>query len=326
MTTLPITPESSRLPRYTRADAEVSLQLTPRDLDILRTVESFRLLTSEQIQSLIAGSDQAILRRLQKLFHANYLDRIRPRWVDKGGSTKMVYAITNRGAQALLNAGVIDKLTKTDRNAQNRQVSDIFFRHTLFVSHIRAMFMLACQAGGGEQHHAIFPEQCQAQTESTTQVTTQPQIQFLSWREGQGIRDSIEVALPNGYARLPIAADGFFTLQGAKGRLNFLVEADRGTMSIKKRFILKLRAYGEYFRQEKHVEKFNIKKFRVLTVTTGEERRDNLARAAAAEEEIRRFAPLFLFAAEKDLPLSQPESVFTKIWKMPGKEELCSIL
>jgi hypothetical protein len=90
-----------RLPRYARAKTELSCVLTPRDLEILKHVESFRLLTSEHLRLIVPGSDQGILRRLQKLFHAGYLDRLRPRFAQGGGSSKMVYALTNKGAQTL---------------------------------------------------------------------------------------------------------------------------------------------------------------------------------------------------------------------------------
>ena len=102
------------------------------------------------------------------------------------------------------------------------------------------------------------------------------------------------------------------------------VEADRGTMTLK-RFSSKLKAYAEYWKQKRHIDKLKIKRFRVLTVTASDTRRKNLIRAAAAEDAIRSLGPLFLFATEKDLPLSRPENVFTKIWLAPAREEPCSI-
>jgi hypothetical protein len=293
------TAEAQRLPRYRRATGEVPCVLTPRDLAILRLVESFRLLTSEHIQLLAEGSPQGILRRLHKLFHAGLLDRLRPRFAQGGGSAKMVYAITNKGVQTLQKAGLIQKRAKTDLNAQNKEVGDLYIAHTLLVSHIRAIFTFACQA--------------------------EPEMKFLFWREGREIQDTIEVALPEKYARIPVAPDGFFGLRDAKGRLYFNVEADRGTSTLK-RFTLKLKAYAAYARAEKHKEKFGIQKFRVLTVASSAARCQNLVQAAAAAEDVRELAPRFLFATVQNLPLSSPESVFAKIWTMPGSEEPCSIL
>jgi hypothetical protein len=288
-----------RLPRYRRATGEVACVLTPRDLAILRLVESFRLLTSEHIQRLAPGSPQGILRRLQLLFHTGYLDRIRPRFAHGGGSSKMVYAITNRGVQMLRKEGLIQNPSKTDRNAQNRDLHDLSIRHTLLVSYIRTILTAARKRHSG--------------------------LELLFWREGRELIDAIEVTLPDTYAKVPVAPDGFFGLQNAKGRLYFFVEADRGTMTVK-RFTRKLLAYAAYSRTEKHKEKFGIQKFRVLTVASSAARCKNLVQAAAAAEDVRDVGRLFLFAAEEDLPLSRPESVLTKIWTTPGRTEPCSIL
>ena len=133
------------------------------------------------------------------------------------------------------------------------------------------------------------------------------------------------MALPNRYAQLPVAPDGFFALRDAKGRLNFFVEADRGTMHVK-RFTRKLQAYAAYYEQKKHTDKFGIKHFRVLTVTSSAARCRNLVKAGEAADDVRESARLFRFAAEKDLLLSSPESVLDKIWIAPGREGLCSIL
>jgi len=299
MSSIDTTTGQVRLPRYTRGATEVSCVLTPRDLSILQAVESFRLLTSEQIQLLAEGSDQGILRRLQVLFHAGYLDRLRPQFVNGGGSAKMIYAITNKGIRTLHKEGLIQNPSKTDWNAQNRDLHDLSMGHTRLVSHIRATFLLACRAN--------------------------PNFTLLVWREGRQLQDTIEVALREKYATVPVAPDGFLTLLDAKGRTHFFVEADRGSMTLK-RFTMKLKAYAAYYKQKKHTDKFGIKHFRVLTVTSSTARCRNLVKAAEAADDVRESARLFRFAAEKDLPLSSPESVLDKIWIAPGRQELCSIL
>src|SRR5947209_5032371 len=100
-----------RLPRYRRAAAKVPCVLTERDLEILSLLHLFRLLTSEHILALISGSGQGILRRLQALFHDGYLDRLRPQYINGGGSAKMIYAITNKGAHVLQKEGLVAKLS-----------------------------------------------------------------------------------------------------------------------------------------------------------------------------------------------------------------------
>ena len=49
--------------------------LTSRDRELLRAVHRHRLLRSTHLTSLAGGSRQAILQRLQLLFHHGYLGR-----------------------------------------------------------------------------------------------------------------------------------------------------------------------------------------------------------------------------------------------------------
>jgi Replication-relaxation len=287
------------VPRYRRAETGATCVLTSRDLDILKLVESFRLASSEHVQLLIAGSDQNILRRLQALFHVGYVDRLRPRFVQGGGSAKMVYAITNKGAKTLQKAGLIQKLTKTDLNAQNKEVGDLYIAHTLLISRVRAVLTAAC--------------------------ASHPEFKLLAWREGRGIQDKIEVVLPKGYAELPVAADSFFSIGDAKGRTHYFLEADRGTMVLE-RVARKLIAYAAYDKAEKHKDKFGIRKFRVLTVTASAARMQNLLRVAKEADEVCKAArTMFLFATEEQLALAQPTRIFEKIWTTPTEADVCAI-
>src|SRR5437773_4967596 len=96
MSSQPMTIQTpKRLPRYRRAERQVNVMLTQRDLDILHIVQSHRLANSQHLQALVDGSDQGILRRLQLLYHAGYLDRLIPQRMYGEGSQKMTYAITN---------------------------------------------------------------------------------------------------------------------------------------------------------------------------------------------------------------------------------------
>lgn len=275
-----------RLPRFRRAAVLSHCVLTPRDLDTLSRVVSYRLATSEHLQALDRGSGQGLLRRLQKLFHAGYLDRLLPRHVDGGGSAPMVYAITNRGIRALQKHGRLESASRTDWNAKNHSLHDLSIRHTLLVSQVRAVVELACGA--------------------------RPGLRLHFWKEGRELIDRVDVALPEGYAAVPVAPDAFFALEDAKGRMNFFLEADRGTMTVT-RFVRKLQAYAACFRDGRHKDKFGIRFFRVLTVTTTPARTSNLVSAAIAEG-LAGLDRMFLFSSESQLSLDNPESVLSGIW------------
>jgi hypothetical protein len=291
--------EPKRLPRYRRAPREGEFALTARDLEILAITASYRLATSAQLQALADGSNQGILRRLQKLFHAGFLDRLAPQRVDGGGSAKMIYAITNRGMRAIQKAGLTMEMTQTDWNAQNRDIGSYAIEHTLLISYIRTVLANAGQA--------------------------QPSHKLLFWREGRYTQDRVEVPTKDGYVHLPVAPDAYFCLEDAKGRMYFFLEADRATMTLK-RFHQKLKAYAAYFREKGHQRKFNIRFFRVLTVTTSAKRQANLVSLVAEDENLRSLARLFLFTADEKLSLQTPESVLQKIWTMPGSPDVHSIL
>ncbi len=280
-------PKPNRLPRYRRAQRQVNFALTERDLNILRIVESYRLMASPHVLALTHGSNQGILRRLQKLFHRGYLDRLTPQRIEGGGSVNMTYAVTNKGFRELQKEGLIQEATQTDWNAKNRSLQDLSINHRLLISHIRAVIETACRRDDG--------------------------LKLLFWREGREIYDAIEVALEGSYRRVPVAPDAFFGIQDTKGRMYFFLEADRGTMTLK-RFTLKLKGYAAYWRAKRHEDRFGIRYFRVLSVTTSAIRKANLVSSAEKAEELEALGRMFLFTEEGRLSLENPESILQKIW------------
>src|SRR5258708_35101334 len=87
-----------RLPRFVRHRfAKPAVALQPRDREIVRLVAAHRVISSDDVQLLIDGSGQGVLRRLQKLFHGGYLDR--PRSQRQLGNTPMCYALGQQGAE-----------------------------------------------------------------------------------------------------------------------------------------------------------------------------------------------------------------------------------
>jgi hypothetical protein len=258
-----------------------------------------RLATSDQIKALATGSKQQILRRLRKLYDAGLLDRITPRLEYGAGSKPMMYAITNKGLQTLQKEGLLDNIPDTDYNYKNRAIRAEFIEHRLLVSQFRTVITLACK--------------------------NHPELQLDGWREGLAIRDSIEVALPKGYERIPVAADAFLSLGSRERRANFMCELDRGSMEIE-RFTKKLIGFQAWRKAGRHEEKFGIKSFRVLTVTTSAERMRNLIADARKQDDVREHGRMFLFTTENELQLDAPGKIFEKIWTSVAGDEPCSIL
>lgn len=76
----------------------------------------------------------------------------------------------------------------------------------------------------------------------------------------------------------------------------------------------------------KHEEKFGIRYFGVLTVTTSAARMRNLIAAAEKEGDVRKIARMVHFTEEEKLSLEYPESIFEHVWTAPMTEEPLSIL
>src|SRR5260221_4092476 len=67
----------TRLPRFRRASEPPAFRLTDDDIEIVRQVARHRLIRSTHIASLVGRSLDRTNDRLQRLYHAGYLDRPR---------------------------------------------------------------------------------------------------------------------------------------------------------------------------------------------------------------------------------------------------------
>jgi hypothetical protein len=82
---------ATRLPRYWRASVPPPMQLTARDIRLVRWVHEMRFLTREQIQRLefTPSTVSYCKRRLALLFHHGYLDRKFVPTAPRGPSTAL---------------------------------------------------------------------------------------------------------------------------------------------------------------------------------------------------------------------------------------------
>lgn len=274
--------------------------LQERDREIMRLVSAHRFITSAEVQALIPGSGQAVLRRLQVLFHNGYLDR--PRHQAGRGNAPMVYAIGVKGAELL--AGCAGQRI-ADWSEKNRQAGLPYIEHTLMISRFRTALTLACQASG--------------------------KVELEAWHEGNELRDEVAVEHEDRIERIPVCPDAFFVLRllnepEGRNRVRVFLEADRGTMTVK-RFTLKTRGYWHYWRSGRQERKFGIKNFLVLTVTLSSERAENL-RAATAEIDAPRHRGLrmFLFGSEQAFSLADPLPTLSSVWRSASNSTTHSIL
>jgi len=260
--------------------------LTPRDRRVLELVEEYRLLSSEQIIALLDdGSPQVLVRRLQLLYHARFLDRPRSQIEDlvrSPGSRPIAYALGSAGASLL---GV-----KTPKPVKLQ-----FMDHTLAVAEVLTAFTLSARKAGD--------------------------VRVISWREileskapeetrRKKVPDSWRVKI-SGEGVVGVTPDAIFGLhflskpEGAN-RAYFFLEVDRGTMPVVRTRLSetsvwrKLLAYHATAAAGLQGALFGIRAFRVLTVTKSPEKR-RLSSLVEAAGKLPGLQGIFLFTDEKSL-------------------------
>lgn len=224
-----------RLSRY-KADRNAfpEFVLNSRDKEILELVFFHRFIDTELLWHLIQpnqaeavekkiGKDgklrparqgfgmQALYRRLQLLYHARYLERhhLADQPIGRGhGSPRAIYGIGPKACVPLA-----QMLATTPENIRQvveaNKVKSPFLRHALDTAKLRVLLELACRKTTGS-------------------------VRLLFWEQGLHLRDS--VTGKNEYGddeRFTVCPDAFFALEvEGKGRVNYMLEVDRGTESI----------------------------------------------------------------------------------------------
>ncbi|HEV2693620.1 MAG TPA: replication-relaxation family protein [Verrucomicrobiae bacterium] len=160
-------------------------------------------------------------------------------------------------------------------------VGQLFIDHTLMVADVMIAIELACRKREGVR--LLYED------ELSLPVTRLP----FQW----------QVTVKSG-EKLGVTPDRVFALEfagrdGQPDRAYFFLEADRGTMPVKRQTLLqtsffrKLLAYEATWVQDIHQRKLGIDRFRVLTVTKSPKRVQSII---AACRELQRGHGLFLFA------------------------------
>ena len=288
--------ETARLPRFRRVSEIAAMQLTKRDLEILRHVHRHRFLRSLHIVELVDGSSQQVLRRLQSLFHHGYLERPRAQidYYHRGGSRHIVYGLGNKGVAILKRESEI-QLRSIDWNDKNRAVGRLFLEHALLISDVLVSLEVACR--------------------NSDRVRFIPRDQIRLPDPMNQRRDPFRwsVTLKN-RQKLSLIPDAVFALEvdgkpPNKNRIHFFLEADRGTMPIRREhlsqtsFFRKLLAYEATWKQRLHRSRFGFHRFRVLTVTTSPQRVESLVGACKSLE---CGQGLFLFGERRSLAKADP--------------------
>lgn len=273
----PLTTKKLRLPRYRRVSDPPPMVLTDRDKEILRQVYLFRLMTREQIERLLFaetnGKDHLTKtslcrKRLKFLYHHGYLERMPMPIAPGAWAWRPVYRLAPKGAGVVASLlGVSPRQLAYwgrgfDKDHRQSDTSLLFLEHSLAINDFRLAILSAAKECGYRLEKWIDDTQLKS----------------------KAMKDYVQVSSGEiGSARVAVIPDAYFILNLGDRRAHFFLELDRGTMS-NQRWKMRVRAYQAYVKQEKYQERYHTRSLRILTVTTGTSRRDNLKKATEQAE------------------------------------------
>jgi hypothetical protein len=284
----------SILKKYERSRTPLKSKIViqPQDIEIFKSLADYRFLDTKQILSLFPGKGgpRYLQRRLQKLFHHGYIDRPPSQISYYRTRGQMIYALGNKGAAAIYERRP-EIQSKIDWQQKNREVKFPFLDHALMISDFRVSLALSFK--------------------------TKQDARLIFWKQGKDLKDS--VLTDEGKA--VVYPDAFFTIEFLKGQgsgevAHFFLEADRSTMT-QERFLKKMKAYWQWWKEGGHKQLLGINRFRVLTITISEERKENLRRTTAQADEKKQGSEMFLFTCEKSYNFETPETILKPIWQSP---------
>lgn len=272
---------------------------TLRDREIVAAVATHRALTTDQVSLLFWEKPTASSRcrlRLRLLAEHGYLKRAEQPVALSEGRRPLVYFLTAQGRDLAAEALQVPA-SQVDWKPSYNSVKWPFLEHLLATNDLRVRMEVAAPKVG---------------------------LRILEWVDdlslaSTSIRDQIVVpARGGGTQQTTVGPDGYVSLLAPDGKTRHraFIEADRATVPLT-RWKNKVWKYQHYFRSKAFRRRYGATKpFRVLTVTTSQERLQNMKQATEAQGATTWFW-FSTYAA-----LTDPETVlFAPTWFMAGADE-----
>jgi hypothetical protein len=293
-------------------DHKPAVRLTDRDLSIIEAVYEHRALTTPQIQRLLFPAGQGrsergrlvhCQHRLKLLYHNGYLTRDeRPTKLSQGREA-LVYFLDSLGAKLLASYRKVDMSELDWRPRDNiAGANHLFIDHLLHTNDVRISLTRAATADGWEV------------------------ARYIDDRDLRRKEMKEYVQLPGESERVAIVPDGFLSLQRDKDTFHHFLEVDLRTVvglsskTGRRDWSRKVRAYLEYYQSGRYATRYSAKIFRVLTVTTGVTRLQNLQEIT---EDVGGKNLFWFTTLEK---IAAMRSLREPIWSVAGRDGLSHLV
>jgi Replication-relaxation len=247
---------------------------TARDTAILEFLARVGSADLHQITRHVGGSMRGVRHRAKLMFRKGLIARPQNQYATLAafsdeGNHALVYGLTRQGARLLTELGKPVN-TKLDYTGRNSVLMPLTLAHSIAVTEAMLAFDIASREKGLhliDQHELPLP---------------------LSSRARYGNPFACKVTVQLDELKKPIEITNvpdrvFSQLFPDDSRSNYFLERDRGTMDIwakrligKSSFRKKHIGYFHFWKQGLHTQRFAFTRFRVLTITTSEQRIRNM--------------------------------------------------
>jgi Replication-relaxation len=265
-----------------RANAKPKpIQLSNRDRAILRDVNDYGILSTEQVFRLRFPSIHRARKRLRLLWRHRFVTRnVRP--MRRGeGSSPYLYSLAHKGRRLLAGDEPVADSTHRVRPIGTSE-------HTLRLNDFRIALSLNCRGSIG--------------------------LMLKDWKQGRTVR--FDPAVRNGSltVRVPIVPDGFFTLQYGGKDFSYFLEIDRGTADLG-RIRTKILAYLNLWHSGAASTKLGVRSFRLLYDTSSEKRLVNMLSMMQTLSQTTQRIGICVMTTFSRYSLSRPETLMEPIWQ-----------
>jgi hypothetical protein len=320
-------------------------RLTERSIQVIETVERYRVIPTSLLIKLVGGNPRNVYRHLQVLYHRSLVNRF-CFFGPSGRPGEFNYFLDNPKALELIAEHSDADPTKLDfegvrRNREKWTPSlsgsispetgeqdeagegqRYFLRHELMISRFHGALELACRASAGR-------------------------VELTSWRQGPELWNRVEatrIARESGKwtemdttEHIAHRPDALFSLKRsdeAEAR-HYLYEADRKT-SNSTRLIKKLRGHFLFIvKHKRHLEAYGLNRIRAVLIETLDTRWAEVLRQAARHPAVsgQKATGLFWFTSSEFFAkrinkergrvpyfLENPLVMFNKLWLTPLSE------
>jgi hypothetical protein len=302
--TNPSNPAGKRRKRNQRSTAPHG-RLTQRDKAIVLAVQSYRALTTRQVEALFFSSpsrktDQTnsrCIKRLRFLYDLNLLSRRElPQTLDEGRKS-LLHGLGKDGVRLAATALGIDEEDLDWTPIKN--LNGFFIDHLIASNNVRIAITLAALNNGWTVEKWL--------DEHTLRKTHMKDTVTITGPEG----GTIDVA---------IVPDAYFCLTIGQDIYDFMVEIDRGTVTAqaskwgKRDWARKIAAYIAYFHSGKYQARYESESYRILTVTETEAR---LATLKKVTEQAKGKAWFWFTTFDR----ATPDQILTgRIWQVANRD------